>query len=568
MGLWVAAVGLTLRDAAADARLARSLLGPLADTSELDDLDIGAMLADTRTADRAIHEAEARLGSPVLLPLRILPVIGRQLASASTLASTSARTTESLVPMLTRMEDATNNARDLDRVGFLVDLEADLAAVEASVVGADLGPTNGLVTTLVDARNEVAIQYAKAEERVVSLRTAVAGFRSFLDGSTYLLLGANNAEMRLGGGMVLSAGEIQTVGGDFVLPGLTPTEALFPIPANPIVDESVDRNWGFLNPTNDMRKLGYTARFADYSGPQGLNMWEAEFGNRPDGVLLVDPYVLAALLSVIGPVEVDGFVVDESNALQYMLVDQYAEFDPTDDGRSERQDRLSAIATAVVSEFGQRSWDPIELLSALQPLVAGRHLLAYSENEVQQRAWSDLGVSGELTGLETGVFLLNLGASKLDPFIEIEVDVSVTDDGDGRLVRYDVALTNTARDPGAVAPYALGSWEDIGLEPGTYLGRLALYVPGPSSDQRFVPERKLEVFGLDGPVVVTATRVEIRSGATLRTSFVYRLPAEVGAVVIEPSARYPAEVWTWEDQTFDDSLRRRISVPTGELVVD
>ncbi len=59
------------------------------------------------------------------------------------------------------------------------------------------------------------------------------GLASFFGDSTYLVLGANNAEMQIGGGMHLSVGRVVVIDGDFELPGLEPSASIFPVAVTP-----------------------------------------------------------------------------------------------------------------------------------------------------------------------------------------------------------------------------------------------------------------------------------------------------------------------------------------------
>src|SRR5690606_16682749 len=67
-------------------------------------------------------------------------------------------------------------------------------------------------------------------------------------------------------------------------------------------------------------------------------------GEELDGVLLVDPYALAALMRYSGPVEIDGVPepIDEHNAVDFLLREQYELFE-----RDEREDLLEETSREV-----------------------------------------------------------------------------------------------------------------------------------------------------------------------------------------------------------------------------
>src|SRR4029078_2500220 len=84
--------------------------------------------------------------------------------------------------------------------------------------GVGLGPGNALVGPLADARHKFAKQLHKARTAMADRRDASAGIGQMAVGpSKYLLLAANNSEMRSGSGMLLSAGVLTTFGGQFSL---------------------------------------------------------------------------------------------------------------------------------------------------------------------------------------------------------------------------------------------------------------------------------------------------------------------------------------------------------------
>ncbi len=350
-------------------------------------------------------------------------------------------------------------------MAFLQDTSRDLADLRRVIDGADLGPSDHLFGQLADARLELAERLADVNDDAASYEVITRGLASFFSDSTYLVLGANNAEMQIGGGMPLSVGRVVIIDGDFELPGLAPSSSLFPVPANPVVDPDVEDRWSSLQLTNDYRKLNYSVRFDEYGGPQALTMWEADTGEPLDGVLLIDPFVLDAILSVVGAVEVEGETYAGGDTLIYLLRGQYEVFDDGDDDAGdlteERQDRLSLIATAAVEKLSTSSWDPLELIEALRPLARGRHLLGYSNRPAEQAAWAALGIDGSTSSNSTGVALVNIAGSKLDPFLSVEVDASVESDGEEQTISYAIRLSNLAPSEG-LPRYTVGPWRTIG----------------------------------------------------------------------------------------------------------
>lgn len=569
--LWAVAVGVLLFSAQRDARAGESALRSVADLDDPTAIDLdelGRALSDGKSS---LNRADRRLGNVALAPLRIVPVVGRQLASTRALVATSSDVVNELEPLVAEAQGVRDDPNRADKVAFLRSVEERLGRLDAVIDAVDLGPSDNLVAPLADGRLELQDRLVVLSDDIDQYRAVAEGMASFLDDGTYLILGSNNSEMRLGSGMHLSVGRLTMSGGEFDLPGLESSEDFEPITGAVVLDEDVAARWGYLGLEDDIRKLGYSARFDEHVAPQALELWRAATGEELDGVLLLDPFVLDALLTVLGGVELDGERFDSSNTLEYLLQDQYAQFDFEDiDGievdvdekeelREERRDRLSVLAAAVADEFGTAAWDPIDLIRALQPVAAGRHLMAYSRDDAEQAGWRAMGIDGALTGDDTGVFWLNTGASKLDPFLDVKVDVVTEIDGDAR--RVDVTVTTFNGATADLPNYAQGPWLSLSLpEPSSYRGRLAFYAPNGVTDAGFIGGVGVDVFGPDGPLLLVSSQPRtIRPGRTSTIRFYYVIPASRPSVDILPSGRFPSVQWNWDGESFDDSQRRTIT---------
>ncbi len=537
LALWVAASVASLVSVRDDLDAAERALPSadfdVTDRDSLNEFASGLDSASERSgsAARTLESWHLRLWGPV-------PVVGRQIRAVGDMASSVSSVLEpvaSLADEARRLPERRSMAERIDaleRIGELAD-EANRRSI-----GADLGPTDGLHTLVADARVRVETELGEVADETERVRDAADGLASMLRGGTYVLLGANNAEMQLGSGMPLSVGVVTIDQGEFSVDAFGPSEDRFPVIGAEIVDPDLADRWGFLSPANDYRKLALTARFDDVVGPQTLEMFRADDGRRLDGVIALDAVVLAGVLDVVGGIEVDGVQLDSSTALPYLLEEQYVEFDGVD--RTLRRDRLSVIASAVTERLSEGDWDPLDLVGALaEHAVAGRVRL-YSVDATQQSAWRVLGVDGSVDAASTGVFLLNLGASKLDPFVSLSVDVAKP--GDRQLI-YEITVSN--RSPAGLPGYATGPWDQLGLAgPGDYLGRLAIYVPAGTASVRFEPDRTLEVFGPDGEVGLIVTRLELARGEERRLRVALDLDRSYDSLTIVPSARVPEQRWT------------------------
>ncbi len=552
--LWIATSVVLLLDAkshldSARVRIDRAV--PAVKEGELEDVrdELGFGAADLR-------RARNDLSSPVLLPLRLVPVVGRQLHTARSLSDLGADAATEAETLLQLVDSP-------DRSGAASLQSLDLAAIQVSVerihelvATADLGPSEGLVGPLADARTEIAGMIEEYEPSLNDAAIVAAGLRSFKDESRYIILGANNAEMQVGGGMILSVGEVALTDDGVEFTGLESTEELFPVPKTPIVDPDIEQRWGFLQPTNDFRKLGVTPRFGAFVGPQAVAMWRAETQQKVDGAVLVDAHALSRLLGVIGTVEIDGETYSEETLLDYLLKDQYAAYGSSEAEQALRRAKLSRVTSGVLEALIAGPHDLAKLVEVIPSLIRGRNLLVFGEREVEQRAWETLGADGGSSGNDLGVFVANFGASKLDPYIDVAVAATTTQRQQATVVDLTVTIRNNVSQGDQLPLYVVGPWEWIELvEPGEYLGRLVVELPGATSEAGFVSAVPLEVFGPDGEGVLLGTRFRVRPGQSISIRLSFEVSAGLESVSLLPSARPRPVEWQWDESYFDDGER-------------
>ena len=197
--------------------------------------------------------------------------------------------------------------------------------------------------------------------------------------------------------------------------------------------------------------------------------------------------------------------------------------------------------------------------------------MMYSPDPVQQAAWRAAGIDGSVSDDDIGVFLLNLGASKLDPYVSMSVEATTQivenvatdvfrgeDNGEEAESQIRVDLTVSLRNDGRgdLSDFSVGVWEELGLEePGSYNGRLAIYLPRSTLDLTLPDDVVTEVFGPDGRVLVAAWRLVLAPQSTTQIDFSYVIPTQQAELAVLPSARVPAVAWTWNGDQFLDVER-------------
>lgn len=488
--------------------------------------------------------AHTLLTSPVMAPLRVLPVAGRQLRSVGAITGAAETATSAGAEAFTALQ-AESGAPTSDparRLGSVDRTAATLRDLQERVDDLDLGPDRGLVGPLARARADAAENYERLRTTLDEAVASVDAVQRFLTGPTrYLLLAANNAEMRHGSGMFLQAGSLDVAGGRVDAGRTTPTGFLLLAAPGVTVDPQVDQLWGWLLPGREWRNLNATPRF-DESARMATEMWAATGRPPARGVVAVDVAGLAELLRVVGPVDVtdpaDGVVrtVTAEDVEPLLLLEQYRNFDVTD----ERRDFLGAVATEVFAALNGRQVSGLDLVQALQRAAAGRHILLWSSDPVEQSGWEALGASGRLPEDSLMVSLLNRNGTKLDQFVGVHALLSATEAGDRRRVRVQVDLRNVA--PPDLPTYVGGPFPNTDYAPGEYAGVLALTLPAGAGNIE-VTGAEPGLVGTDGPNRVATTWVRLPRDATATVTFEFDLLDSWTQLQVAPSARLPAVTW-------------------------
>lgn len=518
------------------------------------------------TARRAFAAAHAKATSPLLAPWRVVPFVGRQVrtvgsmtGAAEDIVRVGGRALDSTAAEMTAADAADGAAR----IELARRLGAIAALASAELDGVRVGPGH-LIGPLQRARDRLDRELERLRATVADAAVAGDGLADFLQGPTrYLVFAANNAEMRQGSGAFLSAGVMLVRDGKFELGEMEPTEDLLLEEGDvPIRDADYAREWGFAEPTTDFRELATTTRF-DVVAAHALEMWQERKGERLDGVLVLDPIALRALLKVTGPVEVEGEVYDAGNVVFEIFLDQYELVEVGAPGQTFRRDVLSKIARAAIAELEAGGWDTIDLIDALRPVVRGRHILGWSPDGGQQAGWRGIGIDGALEPDSIALGLQNRAGNKLDQFVEVDAVLRGEAEGDRDRMTIDVTLRNVAPEelPGYVEGPYFGTPRAAA---GKYQGWLVVELPAFARNNRIdVEGRQVPqvVSGRSGPGQrVVGVLVEFERGTELHATVHFDLPDGMEAVTIAPSARVPVVRWKSGSGDFGDSSGRRVEL--------
>ncbi len=542
---WIALSAVSLLRARNDANLGMDLLRQARSTLTPTDIvrGQGAGLLQGARADFA--RAHHRVTSPWLAPWRVVPVVGRQIRSIDALTGSAERVVAVGSDAMTRSrrELDTQAASGSSRVSQVRNLGIIAGDSSKKLQHVDLGPGNALIGPLHDARDKFAADLDRLRRALSDVDYASQGLDQMLTGpSRYLLVAANNGEMRNGSGMWLSAGLLDFLGGRFSLHDMRPTADLALTPPGVPVTGDLAARWGWSVPNQEWRNLMLSPLLPE-NAELANRMWLAQGGGPIDGILVIDPVGLEALLTASGPVNVEGKQIDASNVVQYVLHDQYIGVPFGNAQQSSRREQLSTIARAALQAIDLHGWNATNLVDQLRVAAQGRHVLAWSNKPVQQRAWHSAGIDGELTGDSLMLSVLNRGGNKVDEYLHVDatLDTATASSKSGTDVSLRLKLSNSA--PANDPAYVIGPFPGSGMRAGQYLGILTVTVPAQASNVRIDNGAPLVVAGADGPTRVVGTYVDLQRGDSRTLTVQFSLPPGVRSVVVEPSARVPGEQW-------------------------
>ena len=169
----------------------------------------------------------------------------------------------------------------------------------------------------------------------------------------YLLVVQNNAESRATGGFIGSYGIISALDGKLTVGRLLRTGSwnavlrALPDPQLTAPDDYLQR-YSQYQPATTLQNINLSPDFPSVA--EALTSLAPQAGmGAVDGVIAIDPFGLAALLELTGPVEVEGWPVPISadNVVPITLNEAYIAFEST----PERADFLGDVAQAAVDKM-------------------------------------------------------------------------------------------------------------------------------------------------------------------------------------------------------------------------
>jgi Protein of unknown function (DUF4012) len=212
-------------------------------------------------------------------------------------------------------------------------------------------------------------------------------------------------------------------------------------------------------------------------GAAMAQMYEGATGRSLDGVFVMDPAAIAALLDITGPITVEGVgELNSGNAERFLLLDQYQL------AENEREDFLASVTAQTVDKVLDSTLPaPQELAERLGVVALDGHLSAYATRPEEQALFREIGMEAAMPAAADerdtlAVVTNNASGNKIDSFLERSVDYRPVFDPRTGGVDADLSITLDNMAPTTGYPdYVIGNLVDAPA--GTNRTMLSVYSP-------------------------------------------------------------------------------------------
>jgi hypothetical protein len=421
--------------------------------------DQEAVLGHLAAAATAFADAETATSAWYVAPARALPLVGPQLDAVSTVATNGrqiveAATTAAEIADLQQLR-IQGGRIDLPRLdalrGPIAEASARMAVARQELDALDSTWLLPVVQSRLD-RFDAQVADASADAELASSALDVLPAMLGGDGTRrYLILFTSPAETRELGGFMGNWGELTAENGKLELTESGRAADLNlgapPVPTDqvPVVDSTrFPARYLAYRPWTFWQNITGTPDFPTVSS-MAAELYQRVSARTVDGVIAVDPFGLAALLELTGPIQVESLdmPLDADNVADFLLREQYVRF-PERDERIDFLDDVSRVAFERLTEVDLPG--PRRLGEVLGPTVEAGQIRFWGFDPATHGLLERLGVDGRLDPAPGDDSLLvtvaNANPNKIDAYLYRAID-------------YDVALDPETGDVTAIATVTL-----------------------------------------------------------------------------------------------------------------
>ncbi len=477
---WLAFTGYKAYQSAAT--LASALHAAEGSARESNVADAAAAMSQ---AQKSAHELGTLTSGPLWWLVAHTPVVGSQVSAARTLAVAADNVLTAAAPLTAALTSLTEGQLRTSEGSINLPIitalgpamhDVAIAAGEAQTSLAAIDPA-GLPSSLAAPIVTTQTQLPEIAHRLADMSDGISLLPQMLGSNeprSWAVMLQNPSEVRGTGGLIGGFARVTFDKGGIKFDEVGSNDALFPSqPVDPtVVAQDVQDSWGML--LTEWNSFNLSPHFPDTGllVRQGMKQRKTPV----QGVVAIDPALVAALLAGTGPVQVRGITVDSSSAVDFITKDVYRRFtDP-------------AVKDAVLVEFVQATFgallskplDQKALLVALWRAEHEGHLLAWSSVSDEQ-AWlggtNMGGVLPEDAGPHVAIALNNGTGSKVDSYLATEATYSPGTCTNTLQQDSHLAITLTNNSPAGLPDYVVYRADDSSLQHGGSVTLVGVYGP-------------------------------------------------------------------------------------------
>jgi len=425
-------------------------------------------------------------------------------------------------------------------------LEEALIRIDLAVESFNQIPETALAQPLREAIGPFAEQLPEFKKQlslavpIVKIIPQVAGYP---EPKTYLFLMSNNAELRPAGGFIGTYGILKVADGEmlgfdthdvYAIDG--PSESFMrvspPPPLNKYLKVSYwfmrDANWSPDFPTAAEKVLWfYSEEASGIARERGAPIPEAPLINF-NGVVSINPTVVADLMEVTGPIIVAGQEFNSENLIDALEYQVEVGFLKEGIPRAQRKEIISILADELKKRlFNLPAAQWLDVIKILEQGLEERHIIIYESDPDIQDSLAAQDWDGAVKQVEGDYLMVvdaNLASLKTDLFIERDIRYETHFEGDDLIAKATMHYKNNAG----------FSWKTT-----RYRTYTRIYVPegsgfieasGHLRDDRLANPNlepgEVDVYDELGKTVFGAF-ISIEPGSEGELSFTYKLPEDI-----------------------------------------
>jgi len=323
----------------------------------------------------------------------------------------------------------------------LPEINATFAEAKKKLDGVDRTKILPVVDNAIGSLFDIMDDAGPALEQVQHYLPTILSVAGADEKRTYMLVFQNNAEIRAAGGLPAATAIVDVDNGHIKLREQTSTY-------------SFRRDLQVIDPPEETKAL-YEAdtfqKFGNFTRTPNFpttaaafdSLWNITTGEHLDGVIMLDPVVLAHVLKVTGPIKTaDKRTLTSDNVVEALLYDAYHRYK----GNAAQDAFFSDVAERTFKKLSSGNWDIMDMLDQLQVSIKEDRLKAWFADDAEEKMSTELGMDGKLTTdnkktTQVGIYLNDAAYSKLEYFLKTKV--SVTCDVDAGTRTTSITMANS-----------------------------------------------------------------------------------------------------------------------------